>query len=1052
MASGSFSGSGSYVNLKISWSSTKGTGGSTVNATLYAVNNSNAYFYATVNQGYSITINGGSKSGSTATLSSTTNGSATLISHSVWVAYTGNKSITISGAANMSNIYCNNAALGNRSVSGTAVLDKVGEKPPVPTVSAPTTSTISETATSITVSWAKSTDYSGAATYTVQVSKNGGSYTNVATGIANGTTSRTYTITAGQGNTYVFRVCAVNDIGSSDYSYSGTVTTNSISAPTIGNIATYNPYVGNLSISHTGGSQTNGGAFSRYCHIYYDYGGSSQTYIGACNVPTNTTTTLTMTTNNTVKSNVLSVLGTNTYSSGKFYAVAWNQNSNGSRSSYTVKSFTININTDGGAAPTLNSPTLSGGYGDYKSTCFVVGRHNVTVTSGSASVNRAPNGTTLSYKITCTGANDVNSNTATFSGLTAGKKTITVTVTDSRGLSASKTVYCRYQTWAKPTVTITKAERDETDTTTINVEYSISYTPIYAYSSNADTAGTQLNAIINQHYTTNTTYTACTNPFSITGTNNELSYDIKVRVGDKFVVTEDDYGYATKTVGSVKVYISTRSHGVGLNCVPEVGYRLHVGGALKTDGQMEVEPIGSTIGYQRFDNDWVGLYSTHEDAVENTNRKGWIGHNSTDDLHIKNEKNGYIKFVVGGKVLGIAADSEGYVGFSGEGGYVRTPTNGLLPNTSGGNSTIGTEDWRFANGYFTDLSISGNLLPRVIYMPNADSSATPTYPYVGLYQWGEEFQISARDANRAWKKDMIKINVGTGALTTSGKIIVGNGYVDSASDTLQLSLSNGKYLKIAADSNGHTGLSTGTNWLRAPVNGLLPNAAASDNSGNGSLGSTGWYWRNAYITNLNISSKGKIFLPSGSRLTMDSRNAIDAYGAAYPVWTVSGDNRLFNIQYSTQSNGTVYLHTDRGSGSAYGITIWASDKILKNNIKDTKIRYALDKISQIKHVEFDWKNESGHVDLGYIADDMEEILPSLIFEVEQKDEDDNVVGYNKHINHTTLIPLITMGMQELIEEKDLLWDFDNLMVDEFIALQDKVNNLEKQVEELKALI
>lgn len=715
MASGSFSGSGSYVYLKINWSSTKGTGGSTVSATMYAQNKDYAYFYATVNQGYSITINGSSKSDTTSTLSSTTNGSATLISHSVWVEYTGNKSITISGAANMSNIYANNTALGNRSVSGTAVLDKVGEKPPVPTVSAPTTSTISEIETSITIAWAKSSDYSGKATYTVQVSKNGSTYANIATNIANATTSYTYTITAGQGNTYKFRVCAVNDVGSSDYSESGLVTTNSISEPTIGAIATYNPYVGNLTISHTGGSQTNGEAFSRYCHIYYDYGGDSQKYIGACNIPTNTTTTLTMTTNDTIKSNVLSVLGTTKYSSNNFSAVCWNQNSNGSMSTRKIEPFTININTDGGANPTLTTPTLSGGYGDYKSTCFVVGRHNVTVTSGSASVNRAPNGTTLSYKITCTGANDVNSNTATFSGLTAGKKTITITVTDSRGLSASKTVYCRYQTWAKPTVTITKAERNETTTTTINVEYSISYTPIYAYSANADTAGTQLNAIINQHYTTSTTYTACTSPLNITGTNNELSYNIKVRVGDKFVATEDDYGYATKTVGSIKVYISTRSHGIGLNCVPEVGYRLHVGGALKVDGKISSAPIGSSIGYQRFDNDWFGFYPTHTDAIDGTNRKGWIGHNSTDDLHIKNEKNGYIKFVVGGKVLGIAADSNGYVGFSGEGGYVRTPTSGLLPNASGGNSTIGTADWKFANGYFKDLNVKGKSILDLTY-------------------------------------------------------------------------------------------------------------------------------------------------------------------------------------------------------------------------------------------------------------------------------------------------------------------------------------------------
>ena len=74
---------------------------------------------------------------------------------------------------------------------------------------------------------------------------------------------------------------------------------------------------------------------------------------------------------------------------------------------------------------------------------------------------------------------------------------------------------------------------------------------------------------------------------------------------------------------------------------------------------------------------------------------------------------GNLRIVIGGKanknavVLGVAADSNGYVGFSGEGGYVRTPTNGLLPNDSAGNSTIGTEDWRFATGYFKSINVKG---------------------------------------------------------------------------------------------------------------------------------------------------------------------------------------------------------------------------------------------------------------------------------------------------------------------------------------------------------
>lgn len=582
MASGTFTGSGSYVSLKITWSSTAGTGGSTVTANLIAVNQTYYYYYATVNNGYYITINGTKKSGTTSKLSSTESGSSTLISNSVWVSYTGNKSITISGYADMSNITASGNAIGTRSVSGTATLDKVGSAPPVPTVSAPTTSTISETATNITVSWAKSSDYSGAATYTLQVSKNGGSYTTIKSGIANATVSYAYTITAGQGNTYVFRVKAVNDVGSSSYSYSGTVTTNSISAPTIGSISTYNPYVSNFSVTVSGGAQTNGESFYRNCHIYYDWGGSNATVMGGCTQVGNNTTTLTASSQSALQTNMTNIIGTKAYSNSNFYAVCWNENANGSRSSYVTKKFTVNLNSDGGAAPTLNSPTLSGGFTGYTSTCFIAGIHNLGVTSGSAATRRAPSGTTLSYKISCTGFTTVNSSANTFSKPTTGKKTVTVTVTDSRGLSTSKTVYCRFQSWAKPTITITKAERNSTTTTTVDVTYTVSYSPIYAYSAGADTAGTQLNGINSQQYsiseisTTSSTYANCTSPFSITNCTEELSYIITLRVADK--VATSTYSTAKKTVGTVSVYLSARSHGIGLNCIPTTGYRLDING------------------------------------------------------------------------------------------------------------------------------------------------------------------------------------------------------------------------------------------------------------------------------------------------------------------------------------------------------------------------------------------------------------------------------------------------------------------------------------------
>lgn len=484
----------------------------------------------------------------------------------------GSKSITISarsnGHASSWGYSSSTASSADATASVTITLDTIPRHPDTPTVSAPITSTISETSTSISIKWGAT----NRGTYTVEVSKNGGAYSAVESDIDIETLTYNYTITPSQGDTYRFRVKAVYNSLSSDYSYSGTTTLNKLSPPTIGNISTYNPYVTSaLSVPLSGGSQTNGGAFKRMADLYY-----GSTLLASCATPSNGNTSVSIT---YAAASYASRLGTKAYS-GKFKIVAWIQNGNGSRSSYVNKEFTVNLNSDGKAVPTLNAPTLSGGFTGYTATCFVAGKHNLTVTSGSASVNRAPSETTLSYSISCTGFSDVSSSTATFISPTAGKKTITVTVTDSRGLSTSKTVYCRFQSWAKPTVSITSADRDEITPSTIKVVYTLKYTQIYdTYGVDGDTAGTNINSISVQQYTTNTSYANCTSPLSITGTNTELGYTVTIRASDK--IDSATYGTDNIFVGTVEKYISFRAGMIGFGCVPSGGFRFVAKGGVR---------------------------------------------------------------------------------------------------------------------------------------------------------------------------------------------------------------------------------------------------------------------------------------------------------------------------------------------------------------------------------------------------------------------------------------------------------------------------------------
>ena len=165
-------------------------------------------------------------------------------------------------------------------------------------------------------------------------------------------------------------------------------------------------------------------------------------------------------------------------------------------------------------------------------------------------------------------------------------------------------------------------------------------------------------------------------------------------------------------------------------------------------------------------------------------------------------------------------------------------------------------------------------------------------------------------------------------------------------------------------------------------------------------------------------------------------------------WGYTEGNGIYGF-----ADGRTYLEIRTAAHGAKGINWWDSDASLKKNIKNTEVRYALEKISQLKHVEFDWKENDSHVDLGYVADDVEKVLPCLVFEVEQYGEDGKPNGESiKNIDYRTIIPLITMGMQELIEERDLLWTFDEEAANCIIKLREEVDSLKSTVNELKAEI
>lgn len=589
MASGSKTGSvtnkSNYFTFYLEWTSTPNEDGNYSDVTVktyVSTNNTAQTFDTTGTRNHYITIDGTEYKKSARIICNPWNGNKILIQEASKRVYhndDGTKSIYISassdGTATNSSGAWGYSANGNPATiaSHQITLDAIARYPDTPEVTAPTTSTISETSKSISISWGKS----NRGTYTVEVSKNGGAWSAAKTGIALETLSYSYTITPSQGDTYKFRVKAIYNNLSSGYSESGTIAINKLNPPTIGTLGVFNPYVNktyNVPLSE--GSQTNGGGFKRCANIHVD---GTYKYPGTAPSSNNNDSV-----NITVDANSIAEdLGNRAYSSStKFTIVAWTENSNGSRSSYVSKTFTVNINSDGGATPTITAPTISGGAFNHPSTCFIAGVSDLVVTIGTMATRRAPSGTSYGYKIEVTGYDASTTSPKRCSNLSAGIKTIKTTITDSRGLSAEQTIQVRVQPYALPTIRNLSGSRLTNPNTSATITYELAYSPIYAYNSGVNTQGGQLNGINSQEYSIgNSAWRSCTTGATITGLAVGSTHQINLRVADKVKTTS--YGTDNVLIPTIIVPFAFRRSGIGINCIPQSGYVLDIGGATRVN-------------------------------------------------------------------------------------------------------------------------------------------------------------------------------------------------------------------------------------------------------------------------------------------------------------------------------------------------------------------------------------------------------------------------------------------------------------------------------------
>ena len=287
----------------------------------------------------------------------------------------------------------------------------------------------------------------------------------------------------------------------------------------------------------------------------------------------------------------------------------------------------------------------------------------------------------------------------------------------------------------------------------------------------------------------------------------------------------------------------------------------------------------------------------------------------------------------------------------------------------------------------------------------------------------------------------------------------------------------------AVSANGYYGMArpdgNTSDWIRTTTAGIIPYQSGGAGAGHCGLGTSSWYFSNAYIDTVNCvnaSVSGHIdaagYIQSSNLINtyfeyQSNRGTIDwRFGSA----TATGDENFFGfydvktgkIPLALDGNfGNIYVGFNVGSyesptavgvylggqvagnrafiynGDSYQGSIWIqtrldgswkwfslgrvcstalSDIRLKGNIRDTEVEDATKVIESMKIRSFERKDSHKKYKIGFIADELEQLDPNLI---DGGGEVDGHPDY-KSVNNLQMLAYVVKGMQELNSKVTIL--------------------------------
>jgi hypothetical protein len=117
-------------------------------------------------------------------------------------------------------------------------------------------------------------------------------------------------------------------------------------------------------------------------------------------------------------------------------------------------------------------------------------------------------------------------------------------------------------------------------------------------------------------------------------------------------------------------------------------------------------------------------------------------------------------------------------------------------------------------------------------------------------------------------------------------------------------------------------------------------------------------------------------------------------------------------EFRFASGGTFHADADI---VAFSSTI-GSDARLKENISDTK--YGLDDVLKLRGVDFNWIEKlDGKRDIGFIAQEVQEVLPELVKEVDSLKEEGET---HLTVDYAKVVPVLVEALKEQQKQIDEL--------------------------------